>query len=241
MADADVLTAGLRANPIVYADSQLIPYSRYSRGRPGGPTQYDANISHPVDLSGKRQARTAVAVRAKRVLEAQYQDAVRLQIDGLASAFLDVLAAVENVRFARASVAGLDQVLDVTRRLRRRGVVGPDDVDRIEIQREAAAIGQDDAEEALRRAKRSLAVLLNLPPDRADDLRCAGSSTTPTRRPPRSRPWSASPWKPGPTWSPTGSACTGPRPTCGWPGPTGSRTSTSSISRTRSRTSARTA
>jgi outer membrane protein, heavy metal efflux system len=175
MADADVLTAGLRANPIVYADSQLIPYSRYSRARPGGPTQYDANISHPVDLSGKRQARTAVAVRAKRVLEAQYQDAVRLQIDGLASAFLDVLAAVENVHFARASVAGLDQVLDVTRRLRRRGVVGPDDVDRIEIQREAAAIGQDDAEEALRRAKRSLAVLLNLPLDRADDLRLRGT------------------------------------------------------------------
>ena len=46
-ASADVLTASLRANPILYADSQLVPYGSFNTQRPGGPTQYDLNISHP--------------------------------------------------------------------------------------------------------------------------------------------------------------------------------------------------
>ena len=34
MAEADVLTASLRANPVFYADSQLVPYGRYTRASP---------------------------------------------------------------------------------------------------------------------------------------------------------------------------------------------------------------
>ena len=55
-ARADVLTASLRANPILYADSQLVPYGSFTDERPGGPTQYDLNVSHPIDYSHKRQA-----------------------------------------------------------------------------------------------------------------------------------------------------------------------------------------
>src|SRR4051794_3910206 len=44
LAQADVLTAGLRANPILYADAQLVPYGKYTPQRPGGQTQYDLNI-----------------------------------------------------------------------------------------------------------------------------------------------------------------------------------------------------
>ena len=54
-AQADVLQAGLRANPVFYADGQLLPYGKFNRSNPGGPTQYDVNISHPLDLNGKRQ------------------------------------------------------------------------------------------------------------------------------------------------------------------------------------------
>ena len=106
-ADADILTASLRANPLLYADSQLIPYGNYSHKRPGGPTQYDVNITYPLDVTHKRRARTLVARRAKRVLEAQYQDAVRLQIDNLYTAYTDVLGARETIRFAEAAREGL--------------------------------------------------------------------------------------------------------------------------------------
>ena len=46
-AKADMLTASLRANPVFYADAQLVPYGQYTRERPGGQTQYDINISYP--------------------------------------------------------------------------------------------------------------------------------------------------------------------------------------------------
>ena len=97
-AQADVLTAGLRANPVFYADGQLVPYGDYSRQRPGGQQQYDVNASYPLDLSHKRQARMVYATRVKRVIEAQYQDAVRVAIDQLYGAFVDVLAARQTVR-----------------------------------------------------------------------------------------------------------------------------------------------
>ena len=54
-AEADILTASLRANPLLYADSQLIPYGSYSRERPGGPIQYDVNITYPIDVTHKRR------------------------------------------------------------------------------------------------------------------------------------------------------------------------------------------
>ena len=38
-ARADVLTASLRANPILYADAQLVPYGSFSNSKPSGPTR----------------------------------------------------------------------------------------------------------------------------------------------------------------------------------------------------------
>ena len=50
--------------------------------------------------------------------EAQYQDAVRIEINNnLYTAFLDVLAARQTVRYTRASVAGLEKLLRATRLL----------------------------------------------------------------------------------------------------------------------------
>jgi cobalt-zinc-cadmium efflux system outer membrane protein len=174
-ATADILTASLRANPIFYADSQLIPYGNYSEARPGGPVQYDINVSYPLDVSHKRRARTRVAYQAKRVLEAQYQDAVRQQIDSLYNAYVAVLGARETVRYAKTSVAGLTQLLEKTERLRRGGERTRGDVERFRVQLDSARIGQADAEESLRNAKRTLAPLLRLPPTEAESLEVRGT------------------------------------------------------------------
>lgn len=71
MARADILQANLRSNPVFYQDGQLLQYKSlpFSRSRPGGPQQFDTNISYPLDVSHKRQARTMVAARAEKVLE----------------------------------------------------------------------------------------------------------------------------------------------------------------------------
>ena len=76
MARADILQANLRSNPVFYQDGQLLQYrgssTQFNRAAPGGPSQFDTNISYPLDISHKRQARTRVASLAERVLEAQY-------------------------------------------------------------------------------------------------------------------------------------------------------------------------
>jgi cobalt-zinc-cadmium efflux system outer membrane protein len=185
-ADADILTASLRANPIFFADAQLVPYGDYNQGRPGGQTQYDANLSIPLDLNNKRQARMNVAGHAKRVIEAQYQDAVRLTIDNLYIAFVDVLAARETVRFAQASVDGYNQTLKPIRERYDKKTIPLADVNRVQVQRDFALIGLTGAEETLLKTKQTLAALLNVPPDQAEVLEVRGRLRNPEVEPPPS-------------------------------------------------------
>jgi cobalt-zinc-cadmium efflux system outer membrane protein len=172
-AKADILNAGLRANPVFYADGQLVPYGRYTKVKPGGQTQYDVNVSYPLDLSHKRQARTLFAARAESVVEAQYQDAVRSAIDQLYTLYLNVLAARQTVAYARKSVEGFTQLHNVTKLIYERDQKTRADVARVKAQLEGAEIGLVDAMELLRQAKRDLGVVLNLPPDQSEtfDLR----------------------------------------------------------------------
>lgn len=174
-ARADVLTASLRANPIFFADSQLIPYGNYSEKRPGGPVQYDVNISHPVDFSRKRQARTAYASQALRVVEAQYQDAVRVEMQNVYTAYVDVLSARQTARYAKASVEGFDRLIRATQLLYERDITSRADVSQVKSQQEIATVGLLDSEENLRRAKRTLGVLLNIPPDQAEAVEFDGT------------------------------------------------------------------
>ena len=110
------MTASLRANPLFFADSQLVPYGSNSVRRPDGPTQYDVNITHPIDYARGRY-RMAYASRAVEVMEAQYQNEVRLAIQNLYTAYVDVLVARETARYLETSIAGLDEVLRVNQGL----------------------------------------------------------------------------------------------------------------------------
>jgi cobalt-zinc-cadmium efflux system outer membrane protein len=175
-AEADVLTASLRANPVFYADGQLIPYGQYSPSRPGGQLQYDINISYPLDITHKRQARILSARRAKRVLEAQYQDAVRQQIDNLYTLYVNVLDARQRVRYADASRIGTNEVWEQTQKLLTIGKEVPQaDVDRVRIMREKAEIGLHDANATLLKSKQALASMLNIPPGEAGSLEVRGT------------------------------------------------------------------
>jgi cobalt-zinc-cadmium efflux system outer membrane protein len=183
-AQADILTAGLRANPFLFFDAQQVPYGNFSRRTDGGPTQFDVNINHPLDLNHKRRARQEVACRAKRVLEAQFQDAMRIEIDNLYTAWVDVLAARETVRYARTSVSGLNEVLKKTRAQLEQKAVTEADVDRVKNQRDAAEIGLADAEDTLHDANRTLGGLLAIPPGHAENLALRGSIHDTAQPPP---------------------------------------------------------
>ena len=58
MARPTLLQANLRSNPIFYQDGQLLQYrgtsTQFTRAAPGGPSQFDTNITYPLDVSHKR-------------------------------------------------------------------------------------------------------------------------------------------------------------------------------------------
>ena len=173
-AQADILSAGLRANPLVFASADGVPYGNYSQQRPGD-NSYSVVLIQPIDVNQKRKVRIMVAQQAKMVLDAQYQDAVRLEIDNLYTTFVDVLDAREAVRYARASVDGLNRVLATTEQQYARQLVPQTEVENAAIQRDTGEVSLEQAETALRQAKRALAVLLDIPPGEADGLEIRGS------------------------------------------------------------------
>ena len=173
-AQADILSAGLRANPLVFASADGVPYGSYSQQRPGD-NSYSVVLIQPVDVNQKRKVRVVVAQQAKKVLDAQYQDAVRLEIDNLYTAFVDVLDARETVRYARASLHGLNRVLATIEQQYARQLVPQTEVENAAIQRDTGEVSLEQAETALRQAKRALAVFLDIPPGEADGLEIRGS------------------------------------------------------------------
>jgi len=179
MARADTLQAGLRSNPVFYQDGQLLQYqgssTQFSRAAPGGPSQVDTNITYPLDVSHKRQARTLVAVRAERVLEAQYQDAIRNRIDDVYGGYVNVLAARQTVRYATASTKGLERMLTLNQELLEKGQITQFDLNLVRIKLRIARLGLQDAETAYRKAKLDLGALMNLTNDEARAIEPRGS------------------------------------------------------------------
>jgi len=173
-AQADILSAGLRNNPFLFGNVGNVPYGSYSPQRPGG-VNYEVTVIQSWDVNRKRLSRIRVAQNARNVLECLYQDAVRLEIDNLYTAFLDVLAAREALRQQQTGLVGLEQVVNQTRKLVEEKQAAQSDLDRADVQREMALMAVQDASAALARARQALAVLLNLPPDAVDCLELRGS------------------------------------------------------------------
>ncbi len=166
MARADILQANLRSNPVFYQDGQLLQYggtsTKFSRTAPGGPSQYDTNVSYPLDISRKRQARTLVASRAERVLEALYQDAVRQRIDDVYGDYVLALAARQTVRYATESVEGLRKLKALTEERHKKGAISLGEFNAVKIKLRTAQLGLVDAQATYRNAKLDLGAFLNL-------------------------------------------------------------------------------
>jgi len=179
MARADTLQASLRSNPVFYQDGQLLEYrgstTQFTRAAPGGPSQYDTNITYPLDISHKRQARTMVATRAERVLEAQFQDAVRSRMDDIYGAYVTALGARQTARYATKSVKGLEQMVTLTEHLFKQGQIPLSDLNLVKIKLHTARLGLVDAETAYRKTKLALGSLMNLTNDEARSYELKGS------------------------------------------------------------------
>lgn len=176
-ATADILTAGLRANPLIFASVDEVPYGQYSPAAPG-EVGYGLTVIQPIDINRKRVYRVIASERARSVIQAQYQDAVRLEIDNLHVRFVDVLAARETVRYVEASLVGLHEVRQAVERLARGQEVSSLEVDRILVQIDAAEVALADAQNSLHRSKQYLAAQLAIPSPDVTRFEIRGSLQT---------------------------------------------------------------
>lgn len=174
-AQADIVSAGLRNNPFLFGDVSSIPYQAYSQQRPG-EVSYGVTVIQPWDVNKKRKVRVQVAQSARNVVQCLYQDSIRLQIDNLYTAFLNVLATREAIRQLKVGLEGWEAIVEVTRKqFKGARSITQSDLDRVELQRNSALLAVQGAESALRQAKQTLATLLNLPFADADRLDLRGA------------------------------------------------------------------
>jgi cobalt-zinc-cadmium efflux system outer membrane protein len=173
-ARADILTAGLRNNPVLFLSASQLPYQQYSPQRPGTPL-YDITVVQPLDVSGKHRTTIRVAQHEYQVLEARYQDAVRHEIDRLYTAYVDVLEAQALQRAALTEVALLSKLVETARQLVRQQQRPQTELTAASLRKARAEIVLQRAEVGLRRARRSLAVLLAVAPGEAETLTLRGS------------------------------------------------------------------
>lgn len=173
-ARADILTAGLHSDPVVFLTASPIPYGRYSAQRPGATT-YDITFVQPLDLSGKHRTNKRVAEKYVPILEAHYQDAVRLEIDRLFTVYVNVLEARATARAAQASLQHLAEAEQRRGEQDGRDRLSQTDKKRLSIRRARARIALRQAEATLVNALRNMSVLLAIPAEEADRLRIHGS------------------------------------------------------------------
>ncbi len=170
MAEAEIISAGLRKNPLIFYDSAGIPYGSYGRNRPGS-VDYGVSIVYPIDYSGKRQAKIEAAEAARSVRLAQYQNAVRLEIDNLGTIFIDVLDARDAVRTAEAALSRLDRLLAEARRTG----AGEETIEDLYIERQTTALRHEDEHKRYLRTRQELVEMLSWPVEVAGNLRVRGT------------------------------------------------------------------
>ncbi len=97
------------------------------------------------------------------------------KFNNLYTAFVEVLSARQTLLYTKTSVAGLDVLLQKTQLLYEKDIGSRADVNEVKTQRQIAEVGVLDAEENLRKAKRTLGTMLNFPPDQAESFDVRGS------------------------------------------------------------------
>jgi cobalt-zinc-cadmium efflux system outer membrane protein len=162
-ASADALTASLRPNPSLYTDIQLLPLTRpFTPLQQGGPPQFDALVTYPIDwyLFGKRAAKMVVAARGVRASEADFEDQLRRRVAEAAGGFFDVLEAGALLALVRQDVGTLEQLEAATAKAVAAGGKTQVELNRLRLDLAQARRLAREAETSLVTAKASLRAMM---------------------------------------------------------------------------------
>jgi cobalt-zinc-cadmium efflux system outer membrane protein len=191
-ARADLKTASLFQNPdlIVGTTLQHLPGGHYTQTNPGGPPQYNVDVSQQIDtlLFGKRTAAIDSARRAVDAAGADFADQKRRRAGEVAAGFFDVLEARALLDLSRQDLENLRRVETLTQSRVNLGASATIDLDRARL---AVATSQQDLRTAATTLATAVASLRSLLGRRTADpgFDVAGTLDVPSlRQPPELEP-----------------------------------------------------
>jgi len=114
IADARIVTAKLRPNPVVSAGLDYIDMLRaFSRDNQGGPTEYNLRTDFTLERGGKRDRRIEVARTTREVAQLQLLNTTRTLVLDVQNAFVDVQQAKDNLALARENLQVFENIVEV--------------------------------------------------------------------------------------------------------------------------------
>jgi outer membrane protein, heavy metal efflux system len=134
---AQEITANLRPNPTLGADSQFVPFfspQDFSGENLDQTQQFDIGIGYLFERGHKRQRRLQAARDQTAVTRAQVTDAERTLTFNVGQQFVSVLLAESTLRFALDDLKGFQQTVDISEAQLKAGYIGEGDYLKIKLQ-----------------------------------------------------------------------------------------------------------
>jgi len=167
LASAQVVTAGLRANPVLSlgADYQDLLGSHFQNdpSSGAGPPEFNVRLDYPLDVAGKRRKRVAVARADRSISELLLLNALRELAFRVRSACLDVLERASIVELDRQQLATFESVAAINEIRVRDGDLAKSELmrTRLAVRQATGAIRLSELD--LARARTDLGLLLASP------------------------------------------------------------------------------
>jgi len=134
---AQEITANLRPNPTLGADSQFVPFfspQDFSGENLNETQQFDIGIGYLFERGHKRQRRLQAARDQTAVTRAQVTDAERTLVFNVGQQFVSVLLAESTLQFALQDLRGFQQTVDISETQLKAGYIGEGDYLKIKLQ-----------------------------------------------------------------------------------------------------------
>ena len=134
---AQEITASLRPNPTLGADSQFIPFfspQDFSGTNLSQTQQFDIGIGYLFERGKKRQRRLQAARDQTTVTRAQVTDAERTLAFNVGEQFISVLLAESTLQFALQDLQGFQQTVAISETQLKAGYIGEGDYLKIKLQ-----------------------------------------------------------------------------------------------------------
>jgi len=186
IAEAQMLTARLRPNPVVSASADSLDWvgTRFSEANGLGPSQFAFRVDVPFERGGKRALRTQTASFDKEIAQAEFTDAVRrLRLDVMV-ACVDLLEAKAKLQLARDNLNTFEQLVQVNQRRLTSGAIPPIELTRVRVAMLQYRNTERASELAVVQARVRLMPLIGRSADQPPVDIDGGLSVTPAANPP---------------------------------------------------------